>query len=51
MAHIMAPTRGLISRDNLDGDFVVKRSADELRNLVDAQVLLNLHVDGERSPD
>jgi hypothetical protein len=47
MAHILAPTRGLVSRDNVDSQFIVKRTADELRNLVESTVILALHVDGD----
>lgn len=46
MAHIKAPTRGVISRDHV-AQFTVKRTADELRNLVDPDVVRSLHTDGD----
>jgi hypothetical protein len=46
MAHIKAPTRGVIARDHVAA-FAVKRSADELRNLVDPDVVRSLETDGD----
>lgn len=46
MAHIKAPTRGVISRDHV-AQFAVKRTADELRNLVDPEIVRGLETDGD----
>jgi hypothetical protein len=46
MAHIKAPTRGVISRDHVAA-FAAKRSADELLNLVDPSIVRGLETDGD----
>lgn len=46
MSYIKAPTRGVISREHVAA-FVAKRTADELRNLVDADVVRSLESDGD----
>lgn len=46
MGHITAPTRGVISRDHVT-QFMVKRTADELRNLVDPEIVRGLATDGD----
>lgn len=46
MAHIKAPTRGVISREHVS-QFAVKRTADELLNLVDPAIVRGLETDGD----
>lgn len=46
MSHIKAPTRGVIARQHV-AQFAVKRTADELRNLVDADIVRSLETDGD----